>query len=110
MAHDVPLGCARMNMMISYQELVRTFLSFMARDGVISLDTFLKTRKFKNGMGIIFLDRNVVSPVTSNSLKDKFSSLKHYRFSVILSAMEGKNKRLPTHEEYIEEYQNHPRR
>ncbi|WP_181944937.1 hypothetical protein, partial [Klebsiella pneumoniae] len=39
------------------------------------------------------------------SLKDKFSSLKHYRFSVILSAMEGKNKRLPTHEEYIEEYQ-----
>ncbi len=27
MAHDVPLGCARMNMMISYQELVRTFLS-----------------------------------------------------------------------------------
>ncbi len=27
MAHDVPLGCApRMNMMISYQELVRTFL------------------------------------------------------------------------------------
>ncbi|MCQ4062243.1 hypothetical protein FK516_30715, partial [Klebsiella pneumoniae] len=58
-----------------------------------------------NGMGIIFLDRNVVSPVTSNSLKDKFSSLKHYRFSVILSAMEGKNKRLPTHEEYIEEYQ-----
>lgn len=80
-------------------------ISFMARDGVISLDTFLKTRKFKNGMGIIFLDRNVVSPVTSNSLKDKFSSLKHYRFSVILSAMEGKNKRLPTHEEYIEEYQ-----
>lgn len=44
-------------------------ISFMARDGVISLDTFLKTRKFKNGMGIIFLDRNVVSPVTSNSLK-----------------------------------------
>lgn len=80
-------------------------ISFMARDGVISLDTFLKTRKFKNGMGIIFLNRNVVSPVTSNSLKDKFSSLKHYRFSVILSAMEGKNKRLPTHEEYIEEYQ-----
>lgn len=32
-------------------------ISFMARDGVISLDTFLKTRKFKNGMGIIFLDK-----------------------------------------------------
>ena len=55
-------------------------ISFMARDGVISLDTFLKTPKFKNGMGIIFLDRNVVSPVTSNSLKDKFSSLKYYSF------------------------------
>lgn len=80
-------------------------INFMTRDGVISLDTFLQTRKFRNGNGIIFLDRNVVSPVTSNNLQGKFLSLKNYKFSVILSAMEGKNKRLPAYEEYIEEYQ-----
>jgi hypothetical protein len=29
MAHDVPLDALRMNMMISYQELVRTFHSYL---------------------------------------------------------------------------------
>lgn len=71
---------------------MENFISFMVRDGVIFLDMFFKICKFKNGMGIIFFDRNVVSFVISNSLKDKFLLLKYYCFFVIFLVMEGKNK------------------